>query len=361
MPNDVPSPQEPAHGQWAIDLYHVAKTYRRRVHALKGIAMKVHRGEIFGLLGPNGAGKSTLVKIMMTAVRPTLAEGNVLGRPIGHKPTLAKVGYLPEHHRFPPYLTGRQVLEHYAALSKVDRRTRRKRSIEMLELVGLKNWAKAKVGTYSKGMQQRLGLAQALTNDPQLIVLDEPTDGLDPVGRREIRSVLQGLRDRGTTVFLNSHLLSEVEHLCDRVAILVDGKVVRQGTLDDLTARSHAYEIQLQADTLPGDPFDRLRTTVRAALTWQFRASPGASERSSTPVAEIEIVAVPIEQGTLESGEMVELDGTILRIGTSEAATVQPVIDALRRANLTIHTVRPVRQSLEDFFIATVSDTPTGK
>lgn len=355
MPNDDSSQQEPA-----IDLYHVAKTYRRRVHALRGIAMKVHRGEIFGLLGPNGAGKSTLVKIMMTAVRPTLAEGKVLGQPIGHKPTLAKVGYLPEHHRFPPYLTGRQVLEHYAALSKVDRRTRRIRSMEMLELVGLKNWAKAKVGTYSKGMQQRLGLAQAMTSDPQLIVLDEPTDGLDPVGRREIRSVLQGLRDRGKTVFLNSHLLSEVEHLCDRVAILVDGKVVRQGTLDELTARSHAYEIELQADTLPGDSFDRLRTAVRTALAGQLRVSPDESERPPTSVGGIEIEAVPIEKGTLESGETVELDSSIIRIDTSKAAVVQPVIDALRHANLTIHAVRPVRQSLEDFFIATVSDNAKG-
>ena len=354
MPDNSPQ-QEPA-----IELYHVAKTYRRRVHALKGIAMKVHRGEIFGLLGPNGAGKSTLVKIMMTAVRPTLAEGKVLGRPIGHKPTLAKVGYLPEHHRFAPYLTGRQVLEHYAALAKVDRRTRRKRSIEMLELVGLKDWGKAKVGTYSKGMQQRLGLAQAMTNDPQLIVLDEPTDGLDPVGRRDIRSVLHGLRDRGTTVFLNSHLLSEVESLCDRVAILVDGKVVRQGTLDDLTARSHAYEIELQPDTQPGDSLDRLRKAVRAALNCELQVVESEPKRSPAPVGGIEIEAVPIEQGTLESREAVELDGTIVRIDTSQAGVVQPVIDALRRANLTIHTVRPVRQSLEDFFIATVSDNPAG-
>ncbi|HYW79017.1 MAG TPA: ABC transporter ATP-binding protein [Thermoguttaceae bacterium] len=352
MPNDASSPRrEPA-----IDLYDVAKTYRGKIHALKGIAMKVDRGEIFGLLGPNGAGKSTLVKIMMTAVRPTLAEGKVLGQPIGHKPTLAQVGYLPEHHRFPPYLTGRQVLEHYAALSKVDRHTRRVRSIEMLELVGLKNWAKAKVGTYSKGMQQRLGLAQAMTNDPELIVLDEPTDGLDPVGRREIRSVLHGLRDRGTTVFLNSHLLSEVEHLCDRVAILVGGKVIRQGTLDELTARSHAYEIELQADMLPGDSFDRLRKAVRRALPCEFQAAQ--NERPPTPVGRIEIEAVPTERGTLDSGEAIELDGTIVRIETSKAAAVQPVLDALRRADLTIHTVRPVRQSLEDFFIATVSDTP---
>ena len=349
----------------AIDLHYVAKTYRRKVHALRGIAMQVHGGEIFGLLGPNGAGKSTLVKIMMTVVRPTRAKGTMLGRPIGHKPTLADVGYLPEHHRFPPYLTGRQVLDYYAALAKVDRRTRRRRSAEMLELVGLKNWGKAKVGTYSKGMQQRLGLAQAMVNDPQLVVLDEPTDGLDPVGRREIRAVLQSLREKGKTVFLNSHLLGEVEHICDRVAILVEGKVIRQGTLDELTARSHAYEIELQADAIPGNPSDGLPGAIRAALPCRLKtiAPPSPSTQSPPSISDGGIVleAVALERGTLASGEAVELDGTIIRVDTAKAAVVQPVIDALRRANLTIQAVRPVRQSLEDFFIEAVSDTPSGQ
>ena len=343
----------------AIDLRYVAKTYRRKVRALRGIAMQVHGGEIFGLLGPNGAGKSTLVKIMMTVVRPTRAEGTMLGRPIGHKSTLADVGYLPEHHRFPPYLTGRQVLDYYAALAKVERRTRRRRSAEMLELVGLKNWGKAKVGTYSKGMQQRLGLAQAMTNDPQLVVLDEPTDGLDPVGRRDIRGVLQSLRDRGTTVFLNSHLLGEVERICDRVAILVGGKVIRQGTLDELTAGSHGYEIHLQADATTGDPSDDLPGAIRAALPCRLKTV----ERSPSSPSSGGIVpaTVVVDRGTLASGEAVELDGTIVRVATAEAAVVQPVIDAVRRANLTIHAVRPVRQSLEDFFIDAVSDAPSGQ
>ena len=181
----------------AIDLTDVAKTFQRRVQALRGIQMQVRPGEIFGLLGPNGAGKSTLVKIMMTVVRPTRAAGTILGRPIGHKPTLARVGYLPEHHRFPPYLTGRQALEFFAALAKVDRRTRKRRAGELLEMVGLEKWAKAKVGTYSKGMQQRIALAQALVNDPDLVVLDEPTDGLDPVGRRDVREMLIRLAGPG--------------------------------------------------------------------------------------------------------------------------------------------------------------------
>ena len=231
-----------------IDLHDVAKTYGRRVQALRGVRLQVAAGEIFGLLGPNGAGKSTLVKIMMTVVRPTRAEGTLLGRPLGHKPTLARVGYLPEHHRMPPHLTGRQNLEFFAALARVDRKTRKRRAAKMLELVRLERWADARLRTYSKGMQQRLALAQALMNDPDLVVLDEPTDGLDPVGRKETRDALERLRSQGKTVFLNSHLLGEVERLCNRVAILVNGKVVRQGTVNELTAASTRYVIELAGD-----------------------------------------------------------------------------------------------------------------
>src|SRR6185503_16396343 len=137
-----------------IDLHNVQKVFGGKVHALRGMAMQVRRGEIFGLLGPNGAGKSTLVKIMMTVVRPTRAEGTLLGHPIGHKATLAKVGYLPEHHRFPRYLTGRQSLEFYAAMSKVDRSTRKQRANELLQTVGMTEWADKKVSSYSKGMMQ---------------------------------------------------------------------------------------------------------------------------------------------------------------------------------------------------------------
>jgi len=313
----------------AIDLHDVAKTYRRKVRALRGIAMRVRRGEVFGLLGPNGAGKSTLVKIIMTVIRPTHAAGTVLGQPVGHRPTLAKLGYLPEGHRFPPYLKGRQALEYYAALAKVDRRTRKQRTGELLELGGMSKWAETKVGTYSKGMQQRIGLAQAMCNDPDLLVLDEPTDRLDPVGRREVRDVLRRIGDQGKTVFLNSHLLGEVEQLCDRVAILVEGNVVQQGTIDDLTAQGQRYEIELT-----GLPTEQLQSAVADAL--------------------------PGESGTLPSGESVELVGTTLRIGTTDPAAVQPVIDTLRACDLVIRSVRPVRQSLEDFFIDAVAELPDG-
>ncbi len=307
-------------GQFAIDLHDVAKTYRGKVQALRGIEMKVHHGEIFGLLGPNGAGKSTLVKIMMTVIRPSRAKGKMLGRPIGHKPTLAKVGYLPEHHQLPKYLTGRQVLEFYAALSMVPRGQRRRKARELLQVVGLEEWASKKVSTYSKGMLQRVGLAQALMNDPDLIVLDEPTDGVDPVGRRDIRDVLIQLKDQGKTIFLNSHLLSELEMVCDRVAILVQGEVAQQGTIDDLTEESLRYEIVIAGP----------------APAWVEGDSSLREEPRSN-------------------------DQTALIIKGIDPPPVQSLIDRLRGEARTILSVEPKRETLEDLFMRAVTDPTTGE
>jgi len=309
-----------SNGQLAIDLHHVEKIYRGKVHALRGISMHVHRGEIFGLLGPNGAGKSTLVKIMMTVVRPTRVAGTMLGQTIGHKPTLARVGYLPEHHRFPRYLTGRQALNFYAALAKVDRRSRRVRADELLKTVGMSDWADKKVSSYSKGMMQRIGLAQSLMNDPDLVVLDEPTDGVDPVGRREIRDVLLQLRARGNTVFLNSHLLSELEMVCDRVAILVQGDVAMQGTLDELTIDSRRYEVMIDGP----------------APTWV-----GADQT--------------LRAETVPNGQ------TKLILRSCEPADAQPIIDRLRHEQRMILMVKPVRETLEDLFMRAVIDPDTGQ
>ncbi|MDY7110437.1 MAG: ABC transporter ATP-binding protein [Planctomycetota bacterium] len=303
-------------GQYAIDLHDVKKVFRGRVHALRGIEMQVHGGEIFGLLGPNGAGKSTLVKIMMTVVRPTAVSGTMLGTPLGHKRTLARIGYLPEHHRLPPYLTGRQVLEFYAALARVPRRLRKTRAEELIDLVGLRDWAKTKVSSYSKGMQQRIGLAQALMNDPELIILDEPTDGVDPVGRRDIRDVLIRLRNEGKTVFLNSHLLSELEMVCDRVAILVQGRVVQQGTLDELTAESRRYEIVIE-----GSPPEWVGDELR------------------------------VEKG--------EGRCTLIRKG-ADPEPMQALLDRLRSEQRTILSMRPVRETLEDLFMRAITDPATG-
>ena len=300
----------------AIDLHDVAKTYGRKVHALRGINLEVHRGEIFGLLGPNGAGKSTLIKIMTTVVRPSRASGTILGKPLGHRPTLARVGYLPEQPRLAPYLTGRQVIDYYGRLLKVPRRTRKRRTGELLETVGMTRWADKEVAGYSKGMVQRIALAQAFVNEPDLIMLDEPTEGLDPLGRRHIRHLLVRLREQGKTVFLNSHLLSETERVCDRVAILVEGKVVRQGRLEDLTRQTQGYRIETGADD------EALRAALRgAAAEDQLSISAGA-----------------------------------VRFAQADPARVQPLIDALRQAGICIISLQQTVQSLEDLFVEVLGD-----
>ncbi len=328
-----------SHDDLAIDLHDVVKTYRRRVRALQGVSMQVNRGQIFGLLGPNGAGKSTLVKIMLTVVRPTHAAGNILGRPIGHKPTLRRVGYLPENHRFPRYLTGRQVIEFFSALSGVDRPTRKRRSAELLETVGMSAWGDTKIGQYSKGMMQRIGLAQAMGPDPDLLVLDEPTDGVDPSGRRDIRQVLLSLRERGKTVFINSHLLSELETVCDRVAILVGGKMARQGAISELTAAKQFFLFELV-------PSAELREQLRAAL-------PGAFNPTTPPAPQVPW------RGKLPDQSWCEFDGTHLRIGKTEPPDVQEILDALRRHAIVIAKMHVVRPSLEDLFFEALADSPS--
>lgn len=291
----------------AINLVDIHKTYRGKVHALRGVSLEVNDGEIFGLLGPNGAGKSTLVKIIMTVIYPTRASGTVLGLPIGHIDGLRKIGYLPEHHRFPGYLTGSQVLNYFSALSDVDRSTRKKRSSELLHRLGLGDWGKKKISTYSKGMLQRLGIAQALMNKPQLLILDEPTDGVDPVGRREIRDLLSELKAEGHAIFLNSHLLSELEMVCDRVAIMVKGKVTMQGTIDSLTNESKRIEIEVECS--PPD--------------W----SHGAFDK---------------------------VEGhTMTKLG-DDTSSVQHLIDRLRAEQCTIRSIKPVRETLEDLFMRAV-------
>ncbi len=304
----------------AIQLTGVEKVYKGRVHALRGVDLTVHPGEIFGLLGPNGAGKSTLVKILMTVIRPTKCEGTVLGRPVGHKPTLREIGYLPEHHQFPPYLTGSQVIDFFGSLSGVRRSDRRRRRGELLDLVGMTEWADKKVGSYSKGMRQRVGIAQSLVSDPKLIVLDEPTDGVDPSGRRDIRLILLRLREEGRAVFVNSHLLTELEMVCDRVAFMVQGQIRRQGPIKELTAGTGGFTI-----TTAGD--------IPAGLV-----------------------------GTVEGVEAAATDARQIHIGTEQPEMVQPFIDRLRAAGVVIESVGQQRASLEDLFMRIVaSDEAAGR
>ncbi len=353
----------------AIDVRNATKIYKRRIHALAGVSIAVQRGEVFGLLGPNGAGKSTLIKIMMTVVRATHVEGAILGQKIGHKPTLARVGYLPEHHRFPRYLTGRQTLEFFAALSGVDRSTRKRRSRELLDVVGMTAWADKKVGEYSKGMMQRIGLAQALVNDPDLILLDEPTDGVDPVGRRDIREVLLALRKQGKTVFVNSHLLSELEMICDRVAILVNGQVARQGRINELNAAKQRYEIEVTG--LSFDPATAQKA-LGSTVTWGNTISPDAGSEvlrragsNGDPPGSSEYLRTGVGNGSiigmLQGNIPVELQGDIVRISTMDPSQIQPVLDSLRAAGWIINRVQAVRPSLEDLYMDAVVDPTTGR
>ena len=345
----------------AIDLHDVAKTYKGKVHALQGIEMRVRRGEVYGLLGPNGAGKSTLVKIMMTVIRPTRAQGTILGSPVGSKATLQRVGYLPENHRFPRYLTGRQTLEFFGAMQKVDRTTRKSRAAELLDVVGMTAWADKKISSYSKGMMQRVGIAQALISNPDLVVLDEPTDGVDPVGRRDIRDVLIHLRDQGKTVFINSHLLSELEMVCDRVAIMVKGRLAKQGTLDELTVANQRYEIEIES---AGDPTAQRQTllgAIPATLTEVPSALPLDAPASAPPViAPPPVPRMPAMRGKLADGTWIELHGATIRVGVTHAAAIQPIIDSLRANGLLIRRIQSIRQSLEDLFMEAVTDPATG-
>jgi len=208
----------------AIETFQLRKEYGTKV-AVESLSLTVERGEIFGFLGPNGAGKTTSVKMLLGLVHPTSGEGNMLGLPITHPECRRRVGFLPEDFRFHEWLQGVEFLDLHGKLHHMSQQERAKRIPELLELVGLEEAAHRPLGTYSKGMLQRIGLAQALVNSPEIVFLDEPTSGLDPLGRRMVRDILRHLRDQGTTVFLNSHLLSEVEVTCTRVAFVAQGSV----------------------------------------------------------------------------------------------------------------------------------------
>jgi ABC-2 type transport system ATP-binding protein len=199
--------------------------------AVADLSLQVQQGEIFGFLGPNGAGKTTSVKMLLGLTTPTTGAASLLGQPLGHRPTRRKIGFLPEHFRFHEWLTAAEFLDLHGRLYGMDKQARTTVIPDLLALVGLSDRATTKLRAFSKGMLQRIGLAQALLNSPELVFLDEPTSGLDPIGRRLVRDIINGLRQEGTTVFLNSHLLSEVEQTCDRVAFIRQGQVVQTASL----------------------------------------------------------------------------------------------------------------------------------
>lgn len=228
----------------AVETTRLRKAYGRFI-AVSDLTLAVRQGEVFGFLGPNGAGKTTSIKMLMGLVRPTSGQARLLDRPLGDREAKRKVGFLPELFRFHDWLTGEELLDFHGKLYGMSVAERRRRIPEVLELVGLTHRAKQPVRSYSKGMQQRAGLAQALLNDPKIVFLDEPTSALDPLGRLDVRTIIGGLRDEGKTVFLNSHLLSEVESVCDRVAIINRGTVAAVGPMEELLRRELLIELRL--------------------------------------------------------------------------------------------------------------------
>ena len=227
------APPGAAAGFPAIQTVNLSKRFGHTV-ALAGLSMTVPRGEVFGFLGPNGAGKTTSVKLLLGLLKPTSGEAWLLGRPIGDLQTRRRIGYLPELFRYQGWLSAHEVLALHCELAPLPRASWKDEITSALETVGLTERANDRVSTFSKGMQQRLGLAAALVGEPELVFLDEPTSALDPVGRHDVREIIRGLASRGTAVFLNSHLLSEVEQVCDRVAVVDHGRVIASGTMDEL-------------------------------------------------------------------------------------------------------------------------------
>ena len=236
---------------FAIETHHLRKEFGEKV-AVADLSLQVPQGEVFGFLGPNGAGKTTSIKMLLSLVKPTAGEGQLLGDPLGRKETRGRVGYLPEHFRFHEWLTATEFLELNGRLYGMDKKRITAVIPDLLALVGLDKRAQTRLEAFSKGMMQRIGLAQALMNDPALVFLDEPTSGLDPLGRRLVRDIIHGLKSEGTTVFLNSHLLSEVEQTCDRVAFIRDGRVLETIRMEELTQET--IQVTLRVGQ-PDEPF----------------------------------------------------------------------------------------------------------
>lgn len=239
-----------------IETEKLTKLYSKKV-GCKDISLSVREGAIFAFLGPNGAGKSTFVKILTGLLFPTSGRAVVLGKPAGHVETRKKIGYLPENFKFQEWMTGVDLLSFHASLYKIDKKAVPARLDDVLGLVKLKGQEKYKIGSYSKGMQQRIGIASALLPDPELLFLDEPTSALDPIGRKEVREIMVDLKDRGKTIFLNSHLLSEVEMVCDSAAIIHKGTLLRCGSMEDILESKITLDIH--AENLDHEILNRLR------------------------------------------------------------------------------------------------------
>ncbi|HTP00612.1 MAG TPA: ABC transporter ATP-binding protein [Anaerolineales bacterium] len=295
----------------AIETHELRKLFGEQT-AVKGLTLQVRQGEVFGFLGPNGAGKTTSIKMLLGLVAPTSGSATLLGAPLGDRLSRSRMGFLPEHFRFQDWLTGQEFLELHGRLHGMDPHDLHRRSDELLDRVGLSPHRGKYLRTYSKGMLQRIGLAQALLNRPALVFLDEPTSGLDPVGRRLVRDIIHELRAAGTCVFLNSHLLSEIEVTCERVAFIRHGEVIR---------------------TLELAALDRGQTSL------QVRGG------GLTP----DVVA-----GLSQWGSDVRLDGETVSLTLNSEAAVPEITRYLVGCGVEVHAINPQRASLEEIFIETV-------
>jgi ABC-2 type transport system ATP-binding protein len=309
----------------AIETSGLRKAYGRTT-VLHDLTLVVEPGEVFGFLGPNGAGKTTTVKVLMGLVRPTAGEAHIFGLPAGDRKARRRVGYLPENFRFHDWLTGAGLLDFHGRLAGLPARERRARIPEVIRRVGLAGRGNERIRTYSKGMTQRIGLAQAILHRPDLVLLDEPTSALDPVGRREVRDLIRSLRDDGITVFLNSHLLSEVEMVCDRVAIIDRGCVVRSGQLAELLGMTSA--IRVLVDRVDNELLAALNRHADVVAVDEVGTEPGSEQRAP---------------GT-RAGATVTLAVTDLEIAPQVAETVM-------RCGYQLFGLVPVHRSLEEIFI----------
>lgn len=308
----------------AIETRSLSKEYsssfgKKKVNALVNLDLDINKGTIFGLLGPNGAGKTTLVKLLLQIIFPTFGSGKLLGEDIGDYKLKKRIGYLPENHKYPPYLTGGEVLNFFGKLSGMEGSVLSKKIDELLELVKLTKWKKSKIKTYSKGMMQRLGLAQTLINDPELIFLDEPTDGVDPIGRKEIRDILLELKDRSKTIFLNSHLLSEVEKITDRVGILNKGKLLREGTVKELTEKKEEYTLS------------------------------------------VENSEIDIEKYSSENVLINKLTDRSYAVKVDDIQSMNQLVDKLRRNEILINEIVLQKNTLEEMFISLINEEEKGE
>ncbi|MFZ2493438.1 MAG: ABC transporter ATP-binding protein [Thermoanaerobaculia bacterium] len=297
-----------------IEVSGLKKLYRSSfgkapIRALDGIDLQVSEGEMFGLLGPNGAGKTTTVKILLGLTHPTEGTATVCGLPVSNPESRRRVGYLPEGHKIPGYLTARQTMSIFGRMSGMDKDVLRRRIPELLDKVRLSQWIDVKVRKFSKGMTQRLGIACALVHSPSVLLLDEPTDGVDPVGRREIRDLLQEEARNGTAVLLNSHLLSEIELTCDRVAVLRNGLVAAAGSVEELTRRGTTYKM--------------VATPLDENLVDAFRSSGAGVER---------------------------VNGHVV-LSVTDVQHLNVLVDELRSRGGMLGELTPIRSTLEDVFV----------